>query len=307
MSDRDRVLVTVDDRQLTLSNLGKVLYPGSGFTKGEVLDYYDRIAAVMLPHLAGRPATFRRFPDGVDGKSFVEKHVPAHAPGWLRTVKVPSAGSRQGRGRSADGDVEYAVIDDKPALIWAANLAAIEFHVPLWHAGRRGPLPGRPDHLVFDLDPGPGTSVVECCRIAGWIADRLSSGKREPVAKTSGAKGMQVYVSLPARTGWDAARERALSIAQSIQREHPGLVVTNMNKQLRRGRVLIDWSQNHPAKTTVAAYSLRGGAVPAVSTPVTWDEVRDCERGGNPDRLRFTAGEVLDRVESGGDLFAPLA
>jgi len=307
VSDRDRVLVTVDDRQLTLSNLGKVLYPGSGFTKGEVLDYYDRIAAVMLPHLAGRPATFRRFPDGVDGKSFVEKHVPAHAPGWLRTVKVPSAGSRQGRGRSADGDVEYAVIDDKPALIWAANLAAIEFHVPLWHAGRRGPLPGRPDHLVFDLDPGPGTSVVECCRIAGWIADRLSSGKREPVAKTSGAKGMQVYVSLPARTGWDAARERALSIAQSIQREHPGLVVTNMNKQLRRGRVLIDWSQNHPAKTTVAAYSLRGGAVPAVSTPVTWDEVRDCERGGNPDRLRFTAGEVLDRVESGGDLFAPLA
>jgi len=307
VSDRDRVLVTVDDRQLTLSNLGKVLYPGSGFTKGEVLDYYDRIAAVMLPHLAGRPATFRRFPDGVDGKSFVEKHVPAHAPGWLRTVKVPSAGSRQGRGRSADGDVEYAVIDDKPALIWAANLAAIEFHVPLWHAGRRGPLPGRPDHLVFDLDPGPGTSVVECCRIAGWIADRLSSGKREPVAKTSGAKGMQVYVSLPARTGWDAARERALGIAQSIQREHPGLVVTNMNKQLRRGRVLIDWSQNHPAKTTVAAYSLRGGAVPAVSTPVTWDEVRDCERGGNPDRLRFTAGEVLDRVESGGDLFAPLA
>ena len=307
MSDRDRVLVTVDDRQLTLSNLGKVLYPGSGFTKGEVLDYYDRIAAVMLPHLAGRPATFRRFPDGVDGKSFVEKHVPAHAPGWLRTVKVPSAGSRQGRGRSADGDVEYAVIDDKPALIWAANLAAIEFHVPLWHAGRRGPLPGRPDHLVFDLDPGPGTSVVECCRIAGWIADRLSSGKREPVAKTSGAKGMQVYVSLPARTGWDAARERALSIAQSIQREHPGLVVTNMNKQLRRGRVLIDWSQNHPAKTTVAAYSLRGGADPTVSTPVTWDEVRDCERGGNPDRLRFTAGEVLDRVESGGDLFAPLA
>lgn len=307
MGNRDRVLVTVDGRQLTLSNLGKVLYPGSGFTKGEVLDYYARIAAVMLPHLAGRPATFRRFPDGVDGKSFVEKHVPAHAPGWLRTVKVPSAGSRQGRGRSADGDVEYAVIDDRPALIWAANLAAIEIHVPLWHAGRRGPLPGRPDHLVFDLDPGPGTSVVECCRIAGLIADRLPSGKREPVAKTSGAKGMQVYVSLPARTGWDAARERALGIAQSIQRDHPGLVVTNMKKQLRRGRVLIDWSQNHPAKTTVAAYSLRGGAVPAVSTPVTWDEVRDCERGGNPDRLRFTAGEVLDRVESGGDLFAPLA
>jgi len=307
VNNRDRILVTVDDRQLTLSNLGKVLYPDSGFTKGEVLDYYARIAAVMLPHLAGRPATFRRFPDGVDGKSFVEKHVPSHAPGWLHTVKVPSASSGHGRGRSADGDVEYAVIDDTPALIWAANLAAIEFHVPLWHAGRRGSLPGRPDHLVFDLDPGPGTSVVECCRIAGLIADRLSSGKREPVAKTSGAKGMQVYVTLPARTGWDAARERALGIAQSIQRERPELVVTNMKKQLRRGRVLIDWSQNHPAKTTVAAYSLRGGADPTVSTPVTWDEVRECERGGDPDRLRFTAGQVLDRVESRGDLFTPPA
>jgi len=303
----ERVVVTVDDRHLSLSNLGKVLYPDSGFTKGELLDYYSRIAGVMLPHLTNRPVTFRRFPDGVGGKSFVEKHVPSHAPDWLHTVKVPSASSGQGRGRSAGGDVEYAVIDDKPALIWAANLAAIEFHVPLWHAGRRNQLPGRPDHLVFDLDPGPGTSVVECCRIAGWIADRLAAGKREPVAKTSGAKGMQVYVGLPRGTGWDAARERAFGLAQSVQREHPGLVVTNMKRQLRRGRVLIDWSQNHPAKTTVAVYSLRGGPEPSVSAPVTWDEVTECERSGDPDRVRFTAGEVLDRVAKHGDLFASLA
>lgn len=303
----ERVVVTVDDRHLSLSNLGKVLYPDSGFTKGELLDYYSRIAEVMLPHLTGRPVTFRRFPDGVGGKSFVEKHVPSHAPGWLHTVKVPSASSGQGRGRSAGGDVEYAVIDDKPALVWAANLAAIEFHLPLWHAGRRGQLPGRPDHLVFDLDPGPGTSVVDCCRIAGWIADRLAGGKREPVAKTSGSKGMQVYVSLPPRTGWDAARERAFGLAQSVQQEHPGLVVTNMKKQLRRGRVLIDWSQNHPAKTTIAVYSLRGGPEPSVSTPVTWEEVSDCERSSDPDRLRFTASEVLDRVAKHGDLFASLA
>jgi bifunctional non-homologous end joining protein LigD len=303
----ERVVVTVDDRHLSLSNLGKVLYPDGGFTKGEVLDYYSRIADVMLPHLRDRPVTFRRWPDGTGGKSFVEKHVPSHAPDWVRTVKVPSSGGGGwGRAESSGEDVEYAVIDDRPALIWAANLAAIEFHVPLWHAGRRGQLPGRPDHLVFDLDPGPGTSVVECSRVACWIADRLSAGQREPVAKTSGSKGMQVYLRLPARTGWDAARERALGLGQAIEKDHPELVVTNMKKQLRRARVLIDWSQNHPAKTTVAAYSLRGGPEPTASAPVTWDEVSDCASSGDPDRLRFTAGEVLDRVERHGDLFAPL-
>ena len=304
----ERVVADVDGRHLPLSNLGKVLYPASGFTKGAVLDYYSRVAAVMLPHVQDRPVTFRRFPDGVSGKSFVEKHVPSHAPDWIRTVSVPSSGGGGwGREDTPAGDVEYAVIDDRPSLIWAANLAAIEFHVPLWHAGRRGTLPGRPDHMVFDLDPGPDTSIVECCRVATWIADRLAGRGREPVAKTSGSKGMQVYVRLPARTEWDTARERALRIAQSIEKDHPELVVTNMKKNLRRHRVLIDWNQNHPAKTTVAVYSLRGGADPAVSTPVTWDEVADCEQSGDPGRLRFGPGEVLDRVERHGDLFAPLA
>jgi bifunctional non-homologous end joining protein LigD len=300
----ERIVAAVDGRRLSLSNLGKVLYPDSGFTKGEVLDYYSRVAAVMLPHVKDRPVTFRRFPDGVSGKSFVEKHVPSHAPDWVRTVKVPSSGGGWGREGSSGGDVEYAVIDDRPSLIWAANLAAIEFHVPLWRAGRRGVLPARPDHLVFDLDPGPGASIVECCRIACWIADRLTGRGRQPAAKTSGSKGMQVYVGLPARTDWDAARARALRLAQSIEKDHPELVVTNMKKELRRGRVLIDWSQNHPAKTTVAAYSLRGGPEPSVSTPVTWDEVRGCAQSGDPDRLRFEASEVIARVEQHGDLFA---
>ena len=302
----ERIAAEVDGRRLSLSNLGKVLYPDSGFTKGEVLDYYSRVAAVMLPHVRDRPVTFRRFPDGVGGKSFVAKHVPSHAPDWIRTVKVPSSGGGWGRAESSGGDVEYALIDDRPALIWAANLAAIEFHVPLWHAGRRAALPGRPDHLVFDLDPGPGTSIVQCCRIACWIADRLASGKREPAAKTSGSKGLQVYVKLPARTGWDTARERALRLAQSVEKDHPELVVTNMKKELRQRRVLIDWSQNHPAKTTVAAYSLRGVADPAVSAPVTWHEVRACEQAGDPGLLRFGPAEVLDRVQRHGDLFAPL-
>ena len=292
----DRVETQVDGQRLSLSNLGKVLYPGSGFTKGAVIDYYARVAAVMLPHLKDRPVTFRRFPDGVGGKSFVEKHVPSHAPDWVQTIKVPSPSSGRGRGGSADGEVEYAVVQDRPALIWAANLAAIELHVPLWHAGRQGSLPGRPDHLVFDLDPGPGASIVECCRVASWIRDRLPRDGREPVAKTSGSKGLQVYVRLPARTEWETARKRALGVAQSIEKDHPELVVTNMTKSLRRDRVLIDWSQNHQAKTTVAVYSLRGVADPSASTPLTWDEVSDCERRGDAARLRFTPAEVLDRV-----------
>src|SRR5260370_705294 len=167
----ERVMVSVVDRHLWLSNRGKVLYRASGFTKGELLDYYSRIAGAMLPPLMDRPVTFRRCPDGTGGKSFIEKHVPWHAPDWIRTVKVPSRSAGEGRGRSSGEEAEYAVINARPSLIWAANLAAIEFHVPLWHAGRRAQLPGRPDHLVFDLDPGPGTSIAECCRIASWIAD----------------------------------------------------------------------------------------------------------------------------------------
>jgi bifunctional non-homologous end joining protein LigD len=300
----ERTVADVDGRPLPLSNLSKVLYPGSGFTKAELLDYYSRVAGVMLPYLRDRPATFRRFPDGVGHQSFIAKHVPSHAPDWLQTITVPSSGSGQWSARG--GEVEYHVMADRPSLIWAANLAAIEFHVPLWRAGPRSAVPARPDQLVFDLDPGPGTSVVECCRVAGWIADRLDHRGGEPVAKTSGAKGLQVYTRLAARTSWDTARERALRIAQAVQADHPELVVTTQAKQQRHGKVLIDWNQNHPAKTTVAVYSLRGGPEPAVSTPVTWDEVADCADHSDPVRLRFGPGEVLDRIDRLGDLFGPL-
>lgn len=292
------VRTVVDGRQLTLSSLDKVLYPETGFTKGEMLDYYTRVAPSMLPHLRDRPLTMRRFPDGVDGTSFYEKHRPAHAPLWVRHVAVPTG---------ADGAVEYSVICDLPALVWAANLATIEFHVPLWRVGRRRNLPGRPDHLVFDLDPGDGATIVDCCTVARLVADELDARGHTGVPKTSGSKGVQVYAPLGGRRTWDTAHEEARGIALALEEEHPDLVVSNMRKELRQGKVLIDWSQNHPAKTTVAAYSMRARPEPSVSTPVTWDEVGQCAATGDPAVLRFGPGDVLARIEEMGDLFAALA
>jgi bifunctional non-homologous end joining protein LigD len=286
----------VEGRELTISNLDKVFYPKTGFTKGDMIDYYARVAPFMLPHLADRPLTMKRFPHGVDGKFFFEKHLPSHAPPWVHHVLIPSAGG--------DEAVDYGVIGDMPALIWAANLAAIEFHVPLWRSGRRRILPGPPDHMVFDLDPGEGSTIVECCVVARHIAERLSERSRQGVAKTSGSKGLQLYVPLKGRPTWDKVRTDAHQIASRLEDDHPGLVVSNMRKSLRRGKVLIDWSQNHPAKTTVAAYSLRGRPEPTVSTPVTWDEIAACQESGDPDLLRFTAADVLARVGEHGDLFA---
>jgi bifunctional non-homologous end joining protein LigD len=286
----------VDGRELTVSNLDKVLYPESGFTKGEVIDYYARVAEAMLAHISDRPLTMKRYPDGVESKSFFEKHVPDHAPSWIHHRSVPSTG---------DGKpVDYPVINDRPSLVWAANLAAIEFHVPLWHLGRRRSLPAPPDLMVFDLDPGPGTSIVECCRVAVAIADRLTEGRTGSRPKTSGSKGLQLYVPLEGRPTWDKVRDRAHGIATQLEAELGDLVVSNMKKSLRPGRVLIDWSQNHPAKTTVAAYSLRGRPEPTVSTPVTWDEVDDTVASGDPADLRFTADAVLERLAVHGDLFA---
>lgn len=296
MSPNASIRTVVEGRELTISNLDKVLYPASGFTKGEMLDYYARIAPVMLAHLADRPLTVKRFPNGVDAPSFFEKHTPAGAPEWLKRVAVPS---------TSEGDtVEYSMVSDLPSLMWVANLASIEFHVPLWHVGRRRKLPGPPDHMVFDLDPGEGTSIVECCTVARSIADALKSRRLECLPKTSGSKGLQLYVPLRGRPTWDKVREDAHQLAIQLERDDPGLVVSNMRKSLRRGKILIDWSQNHPAKTTVAAYSLRPGPVPTASTPVTWPEVEDCERRKDPDLLRFTAADVLERVDALGDLFA---
>jgi bifunctional non-homologous end joining protein LigD len=291
----ERVLTEIDGRELSLSNLDKVLYPDTGFTKSQVLDYYARIADVMLPHLRHRPTTFRRYPNGVDGMSFFEKHASEHQPDWIKTIEVPS--------KSGDEPIVYTAVGDRPTLLWAANLAAIEFHVPLWHVAKGKSIPAPPDYLVFDLDPGPGTTIVECCRVAQWVAERLD--RDTLFAKTSGSKGLQLYTRVQ-RTSWEKLSERAHEIAQTIEREHPEDVVSMMRKNLRDGKVLIDWSQNSSSKTTVCVYSLRARSEETVSTPVTWDEVDKCAKSGNPAKLRFEAKEVLKRVAKFGDLMAPL-
>ena len=291
-----RITVQVGDRRLSLSNLDKELYP-DGFTKGEVVSYYSHIAPLLLPHLAGRPVTFVRFPDGVAGEKFFEKNVPSHAPDWVRTVRQPSSGSRGGHG----DHIDFAVLDDLPALVWAANLAALELHVPQWTVDAQGRRRA-PDRLVFDLDPGPDTTIVECCRIAERLHDILTADGLTPVAKTSGSKGMQLYAGITTR-GAERPSAYAKALAERLAAQTPDLAVAKMAKNLRRGTVFIDWSQNNPAKTTIAPYSLRGRDRPTVSTPVTWDEVRGCTK---PADLTFTADDVLDRAAEPGDLFGVL-
>lgn len=289
---------TIEGRELSVSNLDKVLFPETGFTKGQLIDYYVRIAPVMLPHLRERPLTMKRFPDGVEGKFFFEKHIPSHAPEWVASVEVGSS----------DGEdvIPYAMVNDLPTLAWTANLGTIELHVPLWHVGRHRKLPARPDHMVFDLDPGDGTSIVECCEVAGYVMDELTARSTESFAKTSGSKGLQLYAAVGPKMTWDTLRGQAHEIAQKLESEHRDLVVSNMRKSLRRGRVLIDWSQNHPAKTTVAVYSVRAMAGPTVSTPVTPDEVKMCAAKKDRSLLRFETTDVLRRIDKDGDLFAPL-
>ncbi len=293
MSPETKVAVQVDGRTLTLTNLAKVLYPQTGFTKAEVLDYYQRVAPLLLPHIADRPLTLKRYPEGVDGEAFFQKHVTEHRPDWIRTATIPSDSSR-GRGTT----VTYLVVDDLPALIWAANLAGLELHVPQWR------MPGlrRPDLLVFDLDPGAPANIVDCCRVAEDLRPLLEAEGFEPLAKTSGGKGLQLYAAISGVTS-EQASDQARAFAERLERDQPRRVVSRMTKALRTGRVLIDWSQNNGSKTTVAPYSLRARQSPTVSTPVTWDEVRACRQ---PEQLFFTAETVLERVAEHGDLFAPL-
>ncbi len=292
----EKVSVEVGGRRLGLSNLDKVLYPDVGFTKGEVIDYYSRIAPVLLPHLAGRAATRVRFPDGVEGISFFEKNRPKGTPDWVRTVTLPTPGSSTGR-----ETIDFIVVEDLPTLIWLANLAALELHVHQWTVGPRGGVHGV-DRLVFDLDPGAPAALRECAQVALLLRDVLTDLGLEPLAKTSGSKGMQLYIGL-AETDAAKAHGFAKDLAVAMEEAHPKLVVHRMDKSLRGGKVLIDWSQNAAAKTTVAPYSLRARARPTVSTPVTWDEVAEAADGRE---LAFTASEVLDRVDEVGDLFAPL-
>ncbi len=280
-------LVTeIEGRQLTLTNLDKVLYP-DGTTKGQVIDYYVRIAPVLLPHLSGRNITMKRYPNGVDGQSFYNKNIPSHAPDWVERVALR--------------DNTYIVCRDLPTLVWMANLASLELHVPLH---RTADDCWDPDRIVFDLDPGPGTGIAECCEVALLIAEVLGPLGMTLRAKTSGSKGMQLYaipsVPLPYR-GEGGTTELAHRLADGLALAHPDFIVAKQAKELRPGKVLIDWSQNVQAKTTVCAYSLRARPAPTVSTPLEWSEV---EAGATGAPLRFVASVVLDRVASTGDLFA---
>jgi bifunctional non-homologous end joining protein LigD len=278
-----RVEVEVQGRTLSLSNLDKIMYPAVGFTKGQVIEYYTRVAPAVLPHLRDRPLTLKRYPNGVEGEFFYEKRCPSHAPEWVRREQV--------------GKIEYVVCDDLPTLVWLANLADIELHPSLSLVDDID----RPAVMAFDLDPGPPAGLAECCEVALLLRDALSQIGLESVAKTSGSKGIQVYVPLNVEGVDYDHGTKALSqaLARLLEARHPKLVVSQQRKDLRRGKVLIDWSQNDENKTTVCVYSLRARERPTVSTPLRWDELDD------PAALAFDAAAVLERVREHGDLFAP--
>jgi len=286
----DSAEATVEGRVLKLSNLSKVLYPSTGFTKRMLIEYYAAIAPVLLGHLAGRPLTVTRWPDGVAGKSFFQKQAPAHRPEWVRTTTIASASK----------PIDYTLADDEPTLVWLANLAAIELHTPL----ARAEAIERPTALVFDLDPGAPATIVECCRVAVRLHDMFEQLGLECHAKTSGSKGLQVYLPLNVDdVDYAETKPFARTVAELLAGAEPDLVVSRMTKARRTGRVLIDWSQNDARKTTVCAYSLRAGERPTASTPVSWDEVRATRDGGDPASLAFEAATVLERVAESGDLF----
>lgn len=290
-----RTTVAVGGRELTVSNLDKVLYPGAGFTKAHVIEYYVAVSDVILAHLRGRPLTMRRYPDGVRGQAFFEKRCPDHRPAWVDTVRL-------GRPDSDDTVVEHCDVADLPSLVWVANLAALELHTSLAAA----PDTAAPTAVVFDLDPGEPADVLDCARVAGWLREVFDRLGLVACPKTSGSKGLQVYVPVNRPVTYGRTRDFALAVARVLERAHGDTVVTNMRRDLRRGRVLIDWSQNHRVKTTVCAYSLRAGSRPTVSTPVTWEEVDGALQAADPAALDFEAGEVRTRVGERGDLFAPV-
>jgi bifunctional non-homologous end joining protein LigD len=287
------VEVEIGGRQLRLSNLDKVLWPEAGFTKGQMIDYYARIGEVMVPHLAGRPITLRRYPNGVDGQSFFEKNCPSHRPDWVPTITWTD---RKGK------VIGFCCLEEPAALVWTANLAAIELHPSL----SCGEELDRPTSIVFDLDPGPGADVVTCGQVALLLKEALDHLRLTSLVKTSGSKGMQLYVPLNTEISYDQTRPFSLALAQILERAHPDLIVTTQDKSVRPNRVLIDWSQNTNFKTTVSVYSLRARPRPTVSTPVTWDEVEEAVESGDASRMVFETQQVLERVDRLGDLMAPM-
>ncbi len=285
-----RVEVEIEGRRLSLSNLDKVLYPKAGFTKGQVIDYYTRVAPVLLPHLRGHPLTLKRYPNGVEGQHFYEKQCPSHRPEWVRSAAIPV--SRK--------TIDFCLCDDLPTLVWLANLADLELHPSLSLAEAIE----KPTVMAFDLDPGPPAGIAECCEVALILREALSRIGLECFPKTSGSKGIQVYAPLNVGgVDYDhGTKPLSQALARHLEAEHPKLIVSSQKKELRKGKVLIDWSQNDEHKTTVSVYSLRARERPTVSTPLDWDEVA----AGDPDALVFEAGDVLERVEERGDLFEPV-
>jgi bifunctional non-homologous end joining protein LigD len=296
---RTETPVEVDGRHLTLVNLEKVMYPRTGTTKGEVLNYYARVAPVMLPHLADRAVTRIRWPNGTSEQSFFEKNVPGGTPSWVRTVTVPTTGSRTQSGE--EGELTFPVIDSLASLTWLVNLASLELHVHQWTVSRAGK-PRNPNRLVIDLDPGEPAGLGECAQVALLVKDRLEQDGLECVPVTSGSKGLHLYAGLDRKRTYEEVRDYAKGIAEELQAEHPKLVLSQMTKSRRSGKVFLDWSQNTGAKTTISPYSLRGRELPMVAAPRTWAEV---EAGADDplalEHLRFE--EVLERVEDDGDLF----
>jgi bifunctional non-homologous end joining protein LigD len=281
-----RVEVEVEGRRLSLSNLDKVLYPRSGFTKGQVIEYYSRVAPAVLPHLRDRPLTLKRYPNGVEAQYFYEKNCPSHAPDWVRKERA--------------GEIDYCVCDDLPTLVWLANLADLELHPSLSPATDME----HPNVMAFDLDPGPGAGLVECREVALLLRDALARLGLDSYPKTSGSKGIQVYVPLNSGEADYRSGTKRLSqaLARHLEQQHPQLIVSTQKKELRKRKVLIDWSQNDEHKTTVGVYSLRARERPTVSTPLAWSELEE----DDPTELVFEAGDVLERVEEHGDLFAPV-
>jgi bifunctional non-homologous end joining protein LigD len=286
--------VEVDGHEVSITNLDKVLYPATGFTKGEVIEYYARVAPAILPHLRGRPLTLRRFPEGVEAGSFFEKRCPKHRPEWVSTAAIWS--------EREDGEIEFCICDDKPTLVWMAQLAALELHPSLSLAERME----RPTVLAFDLDPGEPADVIDCARIALRVRDLFGDFGLECFPKTSGGKGLQVYLPLNNDLTYEVTKPYAQALAQLLERMYPDEIVSRMTKKLRKGKVFVDWSQNTESKTTVAAYSLRARERPTVSTPLEWSEVEAAAQSGDSEPIRFEASDVLARIDERGDLFAPV-
>jgi len=286
-----KTAVEVDGRRLSLTNLDKIFYPKAGFSKADVIHYYVQIAPYLLPHLNDRAITMKRYPDGVDGEYFYEKEAPSHRPDWVQTTKVA-----KGSGDS----INYCVINDLPSLVWIANLADLELHTFLHQA----PDDDRPNMIAFDLDPGPPADIVLCCEVGLYLKAIFDELGLQCFAKTSGSKGLQVYVPLNTATTYEKTKTFSRTLAQRLQEEHPDEVVSNMKKSAREGKVFIDWSQNDDHKTTVSVYSLRAKEQPTVSAPVFWEEVAQSAKSKRP--LSFTSDEVLARTEKHGDIFAPV-